>query len=117
MSCELGNINQILQTFRQVGKHLTSEGIFIFDFNTPHLYITKHKGAYDREISGIKFKHICIYDKSKREGKTIFDFGKRGKETHIQKAYSKNEIISSLKKENFQILDIYGNFKLEKPSL
>jgi|TARA_Y100000310_G_scaffold208896_1_gene209494 ubiquinone/menaquinone biosynthesis C-methylase UbiE len=112
----LKNIKQIQKTFRKVREHLTTEGIFIFDFNTPHLYITKHKGTFEREISGIKFKHICIYDKSKREGKTIFDFGKKGKETHIQKAYTRREITSALKREGFQILDIYGNFELEKPN-
>ena len=111
----LKDIKQIQQTFRKVSEHLNQDGIFIFDFNTPHLYITKHKGTYEREISNVKFKHICIYDKSRRKAKTIFDFGKKGKETHIQKAYPKQEIVSTLKKECFEILDIYDSFELGNP--
>jgi 2-polyprenyl-3-methyl-5-hydroxy-6-metoxy-1,4-benzoquinol methylase len=112
----LKTINRIRQTFRKVSKHLNQNGVFIFDINTPRLYITKHKGIYEKEISHIKFKQICIYDKSKREAKTIFDFVMKGKEIHTQKAYSKKEIISALKKEYFDILDIYDSFKLGKPS-
>ena len=111
----LKNINRVKQTIRKVSKHLNQNGVFIFDFNTPRLYITIHKGTYEKEISHIKFKQICIYDKSKREAKTIFDFGKKGKEIHTQKAYTKKEIISALKKEYFDILDIYDSFELSKP--
>ncbi|MBS3087593.1 class I SAM-dependent methyltransferase [Candidatus Pacearchaeota archaeon] len=112
----LKNIKRVQQTFKKVGNHLNPDGIFIFDFNTPHLYITKHKGTYDREVSDVKFKHICIYDKGKRIAKTIFDFGKKGREIHTQQAYTKLEIILALRKEDFEILDIYDSFELDKPN-
>jgi len=112
----LKNIKQIRQTFRAVSKHLNKGGVFIFDFNTPHLYITKHKGTYDRDVSGVKFKHICIYDRGKRIAKTIFDFGKKGRETHTQKAYAKLEITSGLRKEGLEILDVYDSFELGTPN-
>lgn len=112
----LKNIAQIKKTFMRVNEHLNPGGFFIFDFNTPHLYITKHKGTYDREISGIRFKHICKYDREKRIGKTVFDFGKDGRETHIQKAYTKVEVSSALRKAGFDILGIYDSFDLGAPS-
>ena len=112
----LMNLKEIQQTFKKVKRHLKPKGIFIFDSNTPYLYLTKHKRNYEKEISGVKFKHICNYNKKTREVKTIFEFEDGRKEIHIQRAYPKKEILSALRKEGFQILGVYDSFELGKPN-
>jgi hypothetical protein len=60
----------------------------------------------------MEFKQILEYDKASKIGKTIFDFGENGIETHIQKAYSVEEMDKFLLECGFKIMNRYKDFKL-----
>lgn len=92
--------------------HLNKNGVFIFYINTPYLYEDKHFGIVNREFNGIKFKQVLEYNRKNQIGTTIFDFGKEGIETHIQRAYSVEDMNKYLLNSGFHIVGRYKNFKM-----
>lgn len=118
ITCAFDSINYLTsnikmeKTLRNILKHLDDDGVFIFDINTPVLYEEKHFGVIHREFDGMKFKQILEYDKANKIGKTIFDFGNNESETHVQKAYSVDDMDKFLLKSGFEIISRYKDFKL-----
>ncbi|MBW9159230.1 class I SAM-dependent DNA methyltransferase [Clostridium tagluense] len=118
ITCAFDSINYLTcdvkmeKTLRNILLHLDDNGVFIFDINTPTLYEERHFGIIDRSFDEIKFKQILEYDKEHKIGKTIFDFDNNESETHIQKAYSVDEMDKFLLKSGFEIMNRYKDFKL-----
>ncbi len=100
------------KTLKNVFLHLEDNGIFIFDINTPVLYEERHFGIIDRKFDNIEFKQILEYDKASKIGKTVFDFGDNQCETHIQKAYTVEEMDAFLLNSGFEIMNRYKDFRL-----
>jgi len=100
------------KTLKNIFLHLEDNGIFIFDINTPVLYEEKHFGIIDRKFDNIEFKQILEYDKASKIGKTVFDFGDNQCETHIQKAYTVEEMDAFLLNSGFEIMNRYKDFRL-----
>ena len=119
ITCAFDSINYITNnedmkdTVDNIYNHLSDNGYFIFDINTPYLYEDRHFGTIDRVYDDIKFKQILDYDRTSRIGKTTFDFGNNEREIHIQKAYTVKEMDEFLLKAGFKIVDRYKNFRLE----
>lgn len=118
ITCAFDSINYLTshikmeKTLKNILRHLDDNGVFIFDINTPVLYEERHFGVIDREFDGMKFKQILEYDKENKIGKTTFDFGNNESETHIQKAYSVDDMDKFLLKCGFEIMNRYKDFKL-----
>lgn len=118
ITCAFDSINYLTcdvkleKTLRNIFLHLDDNGVFIFDINTPTLYEERHFGVIDRSFDEIKLKQILEYDKEYKIGKTTFDFGNDGSETHTQKAYSADEMDKFLLESGFQIMSRYKDFKL-----
>ena len=118
ITCAFDSINYLTcdakmeKTLKNIFLHLDDNGVFIFDINTPTLYEERHFGVIDRDFDEIKFKQILEYDKEHKIGKTIFDFGNNESETHIQKAYSADEMDKFLLESGFRIMNRYKDFKL-----
>jgi len=100
------------KTLKNVFLHLEDNGIFIFDINTPVLYEERHFGIIDRKFDNIEFKQILEYDKVSKIGKTVFDFGDNQCETHIQRAYTVEEMDEFLINSGFEIMNRYKDFRL-----
>ncbi len=100
------------KTLKNVFLHLEDNGIFIFDINTLVLYEERHFGIIDRKFDNIEFKQILEYDKASKIGKTVFDFGDNQCETHIQKAYTVEEMDAFLLNSGFEIMNRYKDFRL-----
>jgi SAM-dependent methyltransferase len=117
--CPFDSLNYLLNdekvkaTFSKVYAHLNVNGFFIFDFNTPILYIKKHHGTIDRDVDGLMFKQILKYDEKKKIAYTDFIFSGAEVEEHIQRAYSKDEIIQKLIINRYRILGVYENLQFE----
>jgi len=118
ITCAFDSINYITnnkdmeKTISNIFNHLENNGFFIFDINTPYLYEDKHFGIIERTFDDKNFKQILEYDTVSRLGKTIFDFGNNELETHIQKAYTVEEMDEILLNSGFEIMGRYKNFKL-----
>lgn len=119
ITCAFDSINYITndedmeKTIKNIFSHLDDKGFFIFDINTPFLYEDKHFGVIERVFDNIHFKQILEYDNSTRLGKTVFDFDNNELETHIQKAYTVEEMDKFLLNVGFEIIGKYRNFKLD----
>lgn len=118
ITCTFDSINyltedgQILKALANIHSQLSNNGYFIFDINTPTIYEENHFGVIDREFGGIKFKQVLEYDKEKRIGTTVFDFGNGAMERHVQKAYLAEDMDKLLKQSDFLILERFKDFKL-----
>lgn len=118
ITCTFDSINyltedeEILKALSNIHSHLSNTGYFVFDINTPSLYEEKHFGTIDREFNGIKFKQILKYDKEKKIGTTIFDFGNGEREVHVQKAYSAVDMDNLLTQSGFLKVERFKDFKL-----
>lgn len=118
ITCAFDSINYITnnkdmeKTLSNIFNHLENNGFFIFDINTPYLYEDKHFGTIERTFDDINFKQILEYDRVNRLGKTVFAFANNESETHIQKAYTVEEMDKFLLNSGFEIMGRYKNFKL-----
>lgn len=103
---------EIISTFSNVFRHLSNNGLFIFDFVTANLYGKKHHGVINRNIEGVSFRQILKYDPEKKLASTVFVFDGDEREEHLQKAYTENEIAEKLVAWKFRILNAAKNIKL-----
>lgn len=117
ITCAFDSLNYLLEDFQMknamscIYSHLSDNGLFIFDINTPVLYEEKHFGVIERKYDDISFRQILEYDRETRLGKTTFDFGNNELELHVQKAYSGDQMESFLSDAGFKILNTYKDFK------
>ena len=107
----LVNLNNLKTVFSNAAEALNENGLFIFDSNTEKLYLSRHKGKYERELKGLKFTQKLKYDRETKIAKTVFEFPDGEKETHKQRPYSFDEIKSVLSEHNFKILKTYADFE------
>ncbi len=101
------DLNQVIAMFHQVQKHLSPDGMFLFDINTPMLYEHKHHGTLDRNLDGHSFLQILEYDSSQCIAHTTFRFESSAEELHIQKAYTQAEIEEALSQTQIECLAAY----------
>lgn len=127
--CALDSLDYILEpqdceeAIRRAYKALNPGGIFIFDVNTPEklqamdgqVFLDEDddvycvwRGEFDEE------SNICSYgmDLFQRHGDTWH----RSFEEHREYAYSRQQLISYLKKAGFTNIHVYGDRRLEEPS-
>lgn len=130
----------LLKVFRLVNNYLDPNGYFIFDMNTIYKYETQlgdriiaenrencsliWENYYDSEEQ-INQYDITIYSKVEFEEDSENDMEfeeenipplyERLEETHIQKAYSIDTIVSLLKKAGMEVVAVYGVGTKEAP--
>nr|WP_207745930.1 class I SAM-dependent methyltransferase [Clostridium sp. D53t1_180928_C8] len=114
---ELKNMNfdvsgiDISKDMIDIAKEIT-KGIEFFVSDMKNFKLNKEFDMITREFDGIKFKQVLEYDRKNQIGTTIFDFGKEGIETHIQRAYSVEDMNKYLLNSGFHIVGRYKNFKM-----
>ena len=128
----------LLQVFRLVNNYLDPNGYFIFDMNTIYKYETQLGDrviAENRENCSLIWENyydvneqinqydITIYSKVEFEEEDDFESDEenlpplyeRLEETHIQKAYSVETIVSLLKEAGMEVVAVYGVGTKEAP--
>lgn len=116
--------NNLLNVFKNVKKHLSNQGIFIFDINSYYklkeiigdntfiedkedlLYIWQNYFDEEKNISEF---YLTFFDKEDKGCYNRFD------EEHIQKAYKKDEIVELLRLANFAKIYYYDGFTFDEP--
>ncbi len=94
VTCTFDSLNYLLSigdlrtVIANVATALQPHGLFIFDCNTDQLYLTGHKGTYQRELGGESFLQKFHYDPEKRIATTIFEFSDGTIEVHKQRPYT-----------------------------
>ena len=109
---------ELVQVFKLVNNYLDPNGIFIFDLNTVHKYEAigdtviaenRDRGSFIWENSYFPDKRLNQYDltifaKDEDERYTKFE------ETHLQRAYTVDEIKSALDEAGMTFVDSFGAF-------
>lgn len=103
--------SQIISTFNLIKEALYEDGYFIFDFNTPTLYREKHYGTINRNIDNIKFLQELEYNEKENIATTIFDFGNKRIEEHIQRGYSIEKMDELLSRVGLKVMAKFKDFK------
>ncbi|QQY80360.1 methyltransferase family protein [Keratinibaculum paraultunense] len=118
------NEKNLLNTFKNVKKHLKPGGMFIFDINSYYklkYIIGNNTFVEDREDifyiwqnyfdekNNIAEFYLTFFVKEENEKYIRFD------ETHIERAYKTNEINDLLKEASFNKIFCYDGFSFEKP--
>lgn len=129
---------ELLQVFRLVNNYLDPGGYFIFDMKTAYNYevlmgdrvIAENRedssliweNFYDKE-TGINQYDITIYTKAEfeededgaEEEEMLPDLYERLEESHVQRAYPVDRIISLLEKAGLEFVAVYGGCTKEAP--
>ncbi len=130
--CMLDSINYVTkkrdleQVFRLVHNYLNPGGLFIFDVNSPYK-LSRVLGnetffEMDDEITWIwnntydARRRQCIFDLTFfiRQEEGLY---RKVVETHVEKAYSTDELVHALTKAGLRFLDAFGELTFEKPDL
>ena len=128
--CCLDGINHLTEDgdiescFKLVHNYLIPDGIFMFDVNTPHKfeavygqndYILEDDGTlfawqndYD-EVSGLCDFYFSVFEEDK-DGKYTRHDG-----VQTERCYSKEEILKTLEKCNFEVLTFSSDYDYKKP--
>lgn len=114
----INNSQDLLKVFKLVNNYLDPKGIFIFDINTPE----KYKKIGDRVIAENREDSSFIWENSYFENEEINQYdvtmfiednsGKYDKveETHIQKAYSFEEIKKIIDESGLEFVCAYDSY-------
>lgn len=114
---------QVLSTFKKVEEHLTADGLFIFDMNTPYKYREVlgnqifadqtdeaayiWENFYDEEDEINEYEvSFFIRDEDGRYERTV--------ENHFQRAYSKERVNSLLEEAGLELINCYDNYSLQE---
>jgi len=110
--------------FTRVKKHLTKDGILIFDISSKYkLSDILGNNTFTRIDEELCYIWENSYNSKKcevymdltffqRQGENYIRF----EETHVQRAYGSEEIVEVLNKAGFGSIKVYGDFKFSSPS-
>jgi SAM-dependent methyltransferase len=116
ITCTFDSINYLTQPervqamLRRVAAALDENGLFIFDSNTPNMYLNHHGESYRRELGGQSFAHSIRYDPANNEATTTFEFADGTIEAHRQRPYELAELEPWLNTAGLYIVYTFGDF-------
>ena len=107
--------DELLEVFKRVNNYLYPGGVFIFDFNTDYKYreiIGDTVIAENRDTCSFIWENYYDEEEAINEyDVTIFtqeedDLFRKFTETHLQKGYTKDTVISLLEQAGMQVLEV-----------
>ncbi len=116
---------ELKKVFRLVNNYLESRGLYIFDFHTKYYYeevLGCNNFADNRDNASIIWENW--YDDETRINEyniTIYSQLKNGdyrrfEETHVQRAYTAEEITELLKEAGLELLAMHDSYSAEAPT-
>ena len=119
------SLNNILElddfrsALRHVRNHLAPGSPFLFDLNTAYAF---QKKMFDqtnlKPTEELRYKWVGHWDEATRICRIEMDFWHRGEhftETHVQRAYSEEEVRSAMTDSGFVRVQIFNAYTLESP--
>jgi SAM-dependent methyltransferase len=116
VTCTFDALNYILRerdlkgVFSRVASALQDSGLFIFDSNTTHHYISREDGSLRRSLGGESFLQSWRYDPAKKEAATTFRFSDGQTEVHWQRPYDLEELRPLLIRAGFRVRQTWSSF-------
>jgi SAM-dependent methyltransferase len=111
------NIDDLSKVFRSVKKIMHKDSIFMFDITTEYnikKYFYNNKTDYS--VRGIEVEWSNKYDDDNKLIYSLLTFKQKGSvdtEMHVQRIYSIEEINDLLKRENFEVIDIFSDYSFD----
>jgi ubiquinone/menaquinone biosynthesis C-methylase UbiE len=103
----------------RVAAHLPKGGSFVFDVNTAYAFENKMFDQQDtRRATRLKYKWRGAYDSATRLIKVTMKFWHEGgefEETHVQRAYSDEELREFLGDAEMRVEHVYESYTLDRP--
>jgi len=104
---EMSDLQEML--FR-VASVLNDGGLFIFDSNTKHLYISQSDESHKWEVNGQLFIEHTSYDSTLNEARVSFSFSDGTVELHRQRAYGYDDLDPLLFQAGLNVLHLFSWF-------
>ncbi len=105
-------IAELRSMFRCVRDAIKDHGRFVFDFTTPTMYETHHKGALHRTIGSQRICQWLRYDRRSRLAVTTFRFGDDVVEVHRQRAYEMVDVARALRASGMAVDEAYSGWEM-----
>jgi len=112
---------RLQMTFDRMAQHLTPGGSFIFDMNTA---VAFEEHMFDQENlrtnAKLRYKWVGDWNERTRIITVNMRFWKDGqefRETHIQRAYEKEEVFDMLERAGFEEIRAFHSYTLNPPRL
>jgi len=111
----LTNNSEITNTLRSIRKVMHKNSIFMFDITTEYNIIKNFDGKVTRfNVKGMEVEWSNKYDSDNGFIYSTINFYKKdgsfSTERHVQRIYSIAEIEGFLKRENYKLIDIFGDY-------
>ena len=107
----------VMSLFRCASGALKPGGVFVFDQSTPANSINNEAYFEDSgEAEGFSYERHSRYDPASRIHTTVFDIealGKKFREEHRQRAWSREEVASLAAEAGFELVAHYQDFSRE----
>lgn len=107
------------RAIKKVSKHLSVGATFVFDVNTAYAFESRMFDQQDlRKASKLTYKWVGDYDPETRLICVRMDFwneGERFQETHVQRAYSDEELRGYLGLAGMRVERAYDSYTLDPP--
>jgi ubiquinone/menaquinone biosynthesis C-methylase UbiE len=117
VTCTFDSINYIrkMNDLRNMLSHVASvlnrKGLFVFDSNTKHLYLSHSNKTQKQELDCQSFLQHCRYDSTRNIATTVFSFSDGTYEIHRQRPYDYDELSPLLDREGFRVLQLSSWFE------
>jgi len=118
----LTTLSEVDAAFTCVRKALKTGGCFVFDISSANKLENMADKYFGEDLDDLTYIWQNYFDeKEKTLEMNLTFFVKQGEvyrrfdETHIQRAHSAEEIISKLKKNGFNDIDVYDNYTFRAP--
>ncbi len=131
VTCFFDSINYLLsyqdlvRTFQRIAKVLTSEGLFVFDMNTPAGLASNWSYRKDgRDLGDVAIIGTNSYDPEKKLGTiriTVFKkvnrlcLYEKFTEVHTERAYTRREVKAALAEGNLKLMAHYDCMTFQRP--
>jgi 2-polyprenyl-3-methyl-5-hydroxy-6-metoxy-1,4-benzoquinol methylase len=116
IACTFDSLNYLLDIedvkamVNRVARALEENGLFVFDSNTEHLYLNRHKEVRSRQLGDETFVQKLEYETKNKIATTIFEFSDGTIEVHKQRPHSLAELNKILDDANFKAIDTFSGF-------
>lgn len=112
----------LAEAFARVHRHLEPGGVFTFDMNSDHALRT-HMFTQDDDDGELRHEWNAYWDERTSLCRVEMDFWTKGaegeshfRETHWQRGYRRDEVLSMLRDAGFVRCAVYGNYGTRKPN-
>lgn len=116
VTCTFDALNYVLREdalkglFDRVASALGRSGLFVFDSNTTHHFVSREDGSLSQTLRGLSFVQRWRYDPARAAATTTFRFADGATEIHRQRPYDLPELRRLLAAAGLRVVHAWSGF-------